>query len=579
MSKKVARGYRHYRHILLLSSMVMVMSIAYFLYTAQTKWQHLKGITRSQRSSAIRRITKSHALGDQKNTLKTISNILDSKSEKEQFVQIDTGESVNVADDKNMTKHIECPEGKVYFSNGIYDCDGLLKDPNGTKINKTDEQESLKDEKEREILVAPTRVIQKTPKLSSQAGKSKEEDQRKNTPDIKKDEIEKKDKKAKNGPRKMFVNCGGTFPWAVELFLDTYPNSSSYEIFTFLPDTSYKVMYSKLQNHTVIPFEASYQNEITQRIAQIDLAGWLETNTKKSDFVILRIDSKDEIKILKHLNQSRALEYVDKYYTTQGINASEQALGVLMKMLKKFKLDTKVWDNKFQTYSDLYMLNLHHIPSPGKVITLCHQKTDEEKFALFLFSSSASVNALNVINLLHNFSPKDRLQLTIFLPFETFKSGLMNMEKLFATFHVGMYFDEDGMFADDKLQYNLLTNKLTFVRRLFQRYGHVFQYILVGNNTNNRVIASVQKNHHYSFIKGGTDITRLTKKTLEGNTISIDDTGKGSGDFLLVNIDTPYTEYLVLYMVRRFAPWLLNLLECDVTDSGELLNKTAAFFL
>ncbi|XP_060599913.1 uncharacterized protein LOC132753450 [Ruditapes philippinarum] len=588
MSLKVISGYRH---ILFLSLLLMTMSVSYFLFTEHTKWQDLKGVAQSWRAFAKR--------GDRNSMFKY--NTLDGekangpdfgipgvvKNNKNDFNPAEhstdnpnTG-GLLVADDTNDTKQTKCPNGSVYFSNDLYDCDGIMKDARFKPKNKNN---TFKDEIDQEMSSPPTLKL-KQPTIQSNVKQSNGHNSAKNN----------NKRETKKEPKNIFVNCGGTFPKTLELFLDTYPKSPSYSTYTFLPENSYAVMYSYLPNHTVIPFEASFKNssknvdvkafgadaETTQTIQEKDLAAWLKANTNEEDFVVLRVDSEDEIKILEHVVKRNSMKFIDKYYTARGINGSKQELKPLMETMRQMKLKAFKWDNDMETYSDFFLLNPNHIPVPGKRITLCQQKEDDEKFALFLYSPSASLNSIKAINLLHNFSPKDRLQLTIFLRYEVFKFGsFINMKSLFSTFHVGLYYDSEGsMQATDGVQYNQLRNKLVFVRRLFGQFDQTLQYILTGNNTNEKVVARIRKNLHYSFVQGGTDISHLTEKTLAGRTVSIDDTGKAKGDFLLVNIDTINAEYLVLYMVRRFAPWLLTIPECDVTRSGSLLNNKDAVVL
>jgi hypothetical protein len=152
----------------------------------------------------------------------------------------------------------------------------------------------------------------------------------------------------------------------------------------------------------------------------------------------------------------------------------------------------------------------------------------------------------------------------LFLPYETFKSKLINVKQLLKTFNVGMYYDGNGAKTDERQEYLNIRNRATFARTVFHHEGKVFEHILVGNKTNKNSIEKIQEKHHFTVFSGGVDGTHLIDKVLKGETIYIGDTGMNTGDFLLVNIDTANAEYLILYMVKRFAPWLGNPADCGL---------------
>lgn len=574
------------------------MVSAYFLFTTHTIRLDWRGSSQSKRLSS-----ENHASSEDGNdqtfkhgleTGKLKKELKTSNTEADKIANYSgAGKSVENAEKEASVKGTEikgtttpCADDKIYVENELYDCNGIMKDANAGKALSEDDKESKpsKDEKGSEKPAVPKRIKQLKPtsSISSQNVSYADEKVRE---DITKNSETNELQKNENVSGKIFVNCGGTFPWTVDLFLDTYPNSSEYKIFTFLSDQSYKIMYSVFPSHTVITSEASYGNrtqtvdikgfgsgsEVTQTVTQIDIAVWLKKNTHQSDYVILRLESKEVIEILKHLSESKAIDLVDKLYTSLIVNASTKDLDTLQEIFKQHKLKTGTWDNPAQTYSDFDELNPKHIPSPGRYMTMCKQTTDAEKFALFLFSSSASVNSLKVLRFLQNFSPDDRLRLTVFLPYQMFKAKSLDAGKLFRTFHVGMFLDVDELHntSNVNVQYNLFKRELTFGRHLFSKHRQFLQYLLAGNNTGTRVIDKVRETLHYSVFKGGKDITYISSKVLTGQTMSIDDTGKRSGDFLLVNIDTPNTEYLVLYMLRRFAPWLLKHQDCEIFQDGE----------
>lgn len=143
-------------------------------------------------------------------------------------------------------------------------------------------------------------------------------------------------------------------------------------------------MYTTFPNHTTIIVE------VTQNKIQIDLSAWLKYDDKKTDFVILRIESKEDIAILTHLTNTNAIEHADKCYTAPDIDDHKE----MQTTMDQFNIKAEIWDNALQTYSAFDELNPMHIPTLGKSITIGKHAIDEQICALFLYSLSASINTL-----------------------------------------------------------------------------------------------------------------------------------------------------------------------------------------
>lgn len=437
--------------------------------------------------------------------------------------------------------NVDCGVNKIYFSNQYYDCDGIMKNPNEDNEKKPTAEE-IQDKGQ-----------QKVPSLHNESTK-----------------------KGNNGTetvtsRRIFLNCGSTLPIAIDLFLDTYPNAELFELYSFVSDKTYSILYNKYLNHTFVNAAVSVANltqnediktfgsadETTQSVQYVDIAAWIHANTKQSDNVIMLLDSKRERNILTHLVNTSALENIDKYYSSRALNNSED-IGSIQEVLDAAKLKVEVWDNIARMYSDFDSVNQKHIPTPGKTITQCTKADDSQKFLLLLYSSQASMNSLKVIKFLQAFSHSNRLITWIFLPYEFFKFPTISFDfkALFYTFHVGLYYN-----GEDKLPLSL-RNKATFVNRIFEKHEAVLEYILVSNETDSSLIQYVQQKENYKFLKGGIDVTHLSSKLMTNGIINIDDTGKKDGDLLRINIDKTEADILTLYFIRRFIPWLLNLKSC-----------------
>ncbi|KAL4231530.1 hypothetical protein ACF0H5_009111 [Mactra antiquata] len=465
----------------------------------------------------------------------------------------ETTESVDATEEtvaENNMNHTECGEGKIYFSNDLYDCDGLMKDRNldsKVKEQKAKEPKGAEDKKDKKD--------DKSELVNS---------------------MEKTENKTLGGEdvKHILLHCGGNMPTAVDIFLDAYPKAELYHIYSFIPDKSYSILYSKYKKHTTIigkvsdktvskhedikTYGSSYES--TQTIEYIDIATWISDHIKPSDEVIMILESDKEQDIVKHLVNTNVIGHIDKYYSSQHGNNSNH-IEHINQILKTQKLVINIWNNDAKDFSDYNQLNAKHIPTPGMTITNCSQSDDHQKFLLILYSPEASVNSLQVINFLQTFAHSDHLQTWIFLPYKMFKlssDAELDREALFHVFNVGMYIQS----GDDSP--SSVRNKATFVNRMFEKQEAALEYILFENNTDRSVLKYLQDEENYKCLIGGVDITHLTTKVKKYGTVDIDDTGKQPGDILLINIDKTDSEYLVLFFIRHFIPWLMSVKECTV---------------
>lgn len=44
-----------------------------------------------------------------------------------------------------------------------------------------------------------------------------------------------------------FINCGGTFPQSLELFMNTFPEAENFKLVTFLKHDAYKQIWTQTQ--------------------------------------------------------------------------------------------------------------------------------------------------------------------------------------------------------------------------------------------------------------------------------------------------------------------------------------------
>ena len=143
--------------------------------------------------------------------------------------------------------------------------------------------------------------------------------------------------------RKVFLDAGANIGSSIDLFLNKYPNSNEYEIFSFECNPKLVNILNKKYSKkaTIIPF-AVYNREDTLdfyigadvsstlrsdkisgnvkksnfvKVKTIDLSKYIFDNFKKEDYIILKLDIEGtEYDVLPHLIKTGAIDYINELY-------------------------------------------------------------------------------------------------------------------------------------------------------------------------------------------------------------------------------------------------------------------------
>lgn len=474
------------------------------------------------------------------------------------------------ADEISAVHYTDCDD-KIYISNQFYDSNGLYRDPNEERYRK-----NMGDISSGRVYDFPNDNIGKVKDNPNSVTQTKK------SPFV-------------------FINCGGTFPWPVEIFLETMPSAELYDIFSFIPDVSYSIFYTPFKNHKLrvsecAPVESLFLREhaafgseyefFTDQVLRVPLAEWILKHTTENQLVVLRMESDYEIEILHRLIETEAIAHVDKYYTLSTSN-----LTLVNDILSDHVNNFGYWSYEELMYSDLKYLNRNEIPNPGKTISVCENSGDDMKFLLLLYSKDFSANAEHVLHVLSKSTDK-KFPITVFLPHTFFKTPGKLTKNLLEAFTIGLYMDND-VISTCKLgnascfnatqrfsrRYIKLRNTFIAAQRQMRMNRKILEYVFTESGADMDAITAIQSEYNFNTVTPSVDITYLTGKVTAGGRPEIEDLRSGVGEYLMINIDVHRAEYLAIYMIRRFRPWLIDISECNVVVGGDYLTPTKKSFL
>ncbi|KAL3863164.1 hypothetical protein ACJMK2_004933 [Sinanodonta woodiana] len=375
--------------------------------------------------------------------------------------------------------------------------------------------------------------------------------------------------------RKVFLNCGGTYPWTVDLFLDTYPAANEFEIITFLPDKTYAIMYYDFPNHTIhAPVVVSTRNgtemknikgfgygaAVTEEISFLDIGQWIKDVFHEDDHVVLKLESDHEKEIINYIVKIDAVEHIDKYYSaTKNLDILDHAKG-------KFKvkgIPVEYWDSKAGNYGDFDKHNPTRIPGGGEYIKSCKIKSKPENFVLMLYASYPSTRVIRAINMLQRFFKGSQHPVTVFLPVSYFHNYISESHIIFESCNVGLFIPDDKNFTQDVLGgYCWMRNLAVVAQRRFDTFQKVVQYLLIPEGMSEVSVQKLVNDRKFTVFKASREISGLIRKTEGGKTLTINDFRQNAEEYLTIDLTKEGADYLALYMVRRFAPRLSPLSDC-----------------
>ena len=403
-----------------------------------------------------------------------------------------------------------------------------------------------------------------------------------------KKEIKKSTKEKERLPIKVLINCGGTYPTTLNLFLSTYPKFWEYKIYTFLPDPSYKILYEKFSNHTLFtPMIASYLNtsETTEvggfasmvqtqsDVTTIDITHWIKTNFQEDDHIILKLDTgQKEEGIIQKIGSSGAVKWIDKFYTTA---ADSHTMNIYADALHKERnKKVNIWDNHGQTYSDFNVMNPVDIPPGGNTIidTCSNMQGGDEQFALLLYAQHLSTEVHAAIQSILSYANNRRVAISLFLPVDFFKTNAGLVTTLFRKFSVGVFIPTSyhktannvSTEVTEFIHYrNLLVEAVHTVKHI-TRSMETLQFIMTPNTLDDELARSINNDRHIQIFRKANDITHFSHVLLSNGSITRDSINRKPGEYLSIDLTQENSDILSVYMMQRFDPWLLSVHKCQI---------------
>ncbi|XP_050399117.2 uncharacterized protein LOC126816530 [Patella vulgata] len=386
-------------------------------------------------------------------------------------------------------------------------------------------------------------------------------------------------------PRLIFINCGGSFPLSVQLFLDTYPQSLKYTIFSFIPEISYKPLYSVYRQHTFIPAMCGTSHEtvkvqsgsltdstfVNKTVNVIDISAWILENTHPDEYIILKLDldSTKVIPTLEHLGKSDHFYWINKLYIRNDTNSSR--IGAVLKTFKEtFRGGEKylgIWDDNLADYSDLKILNPPRgTPlTSGRAINKCKQSANG-RFALILYATEFTPGINDSITIVLDFIRSNPITSTpgLFLSLEYFRMLQSEITGIYSTVNGGLWYnctDKDITSTTAKKK-NVIRNDMIKGENIFNSSGLVMKSIFNPGINSDTDFFKIAMTRNYNVYHGVRDISLKTKHR---DTIPdiLKDVPKNKF-ILAVNMNEPQIEMFIINLLTFYRSKLIDFKTCGI---------------
>ncbi|XP_041370380.1 uncharacterized protein LOC121384178 [Gigantopelta aegis] len=378
-------------------------------------------------------------------------------------------------------------------------------------------------------------------------------------------------------PRLIFINCGGTLPRSVKLFLDTYPNSHQFVIFSFISDEVLSPLYEQFPNHklfaplacaatngTVSVKMRKFASNVTTNVTvpTFDIALWIKESSHPDEHIILKIDAEPNVEkaIVARIVETGALEWIDQFYTT---STREDVVEFNKKEFSKRSQDVLLWDDN-GTYSDFLKQNpSKNLPLRKNVIKACGNST-KGYHSIFLYASKISRNlniSLILLTELRKTFPS-KLPMGLFLPYDFVLSYRERLESMFSIVDIGAYVDNVyplGENLTDSVHYLQIRNVLVAMENRFMDANGLLENVLAGNGMDETLLAKLISDRNCNVFVKTVDITNMRLMNFEQMPKL---PTRSDLQILSIDISEPNTELLVLYLFKQFGYKILPLADC-----------------
>ena len=194
-------------------------------------------------------------------------------------------------------------------------------------------------------------------------------------------------KKSKKKSKKIFIDGGAHMGNSTSLFINKYPSSHEYKIYSFEPNylckggvgpnvTLYRnaiwIADGKGEfyiNRKKTPLFQDGSSLIKSKqtggltkhnpleVKTIDFSKWIMDTFDKDDYIILKLDIEGaEYKVIEKMFEDGSIEYIDKFYAEwhwNKIGMDKKEHDALMEKLKEIDLSPIFWDARKRKIGDL----------------------------------------------------------------------------------------------------------------------------------------------------------------------------------------------------------------------------------
>ncbi|XP_067657614.1 uncharacterized protein [Haliotis asinina] len=375
-------------------------------------------------------------------------------------------------------------------------------------------------------------------------------------------------------PRHIFINCGGT-PKSVDLFVDTYPSSHKFVIFSFIPDATYAPLYSVYPSHTLVSPAAcdaatgstrmdlkSLTGETRQRsVPSVDISQWIKDNTHTDEHIVLKVDVSADVEksIAKRLVETSAIEWVNKIYSS---TKDQSVVDFCNKEFQNRGEKVETWDEVRGTYGDYKNINPTRNPPSGNSVVKECGNAKLNQHPLFLYASETTPALNRTLTMLKTLSDSRnrRLPASLFLPTSFIKTYRVLLESLFSNLDGGLFLNQTvqmtGKEEEDDIIFSPIRNQVVAAENRFSSVGLILQYVLAGKAVQPSAVQKLVQERHYNvFVK----IIEMPPNEHDGAlkipTITDYETP-------VLDISRSGSEKRVLYLLNRYEKDILPLTEC-----------------
>ncbi|XP_071947611.1 uncharacterized protein [Antedon mediterranea] len=290
------------------------------------------------------------------------------------------------------------------------------------------------------------------------------------------------------GPRKILLDCGGNMASTVELFRETYPDGKQFIIHSFEIDerlAPYFSPYEKHYLHCPVGVASEYgnmtafmesawspdkdknngrdvqwgggslyvdKNELEddktggprhlsyrKQIPVVDLSKWIQENTRKEDYVILKLDVEGaEFLILEKMLNDGTFAWIDKYYgeyhQRQPVGLSRSMTSQIIKDVENKGRKMLDWAGQYRIYEDFNAIHTIQIPdsAPGEAGQVYNKCSGDRNLAITVNVGMSKKHAVRVLTTLKSY--KIEIPVTVFV-FSEFAEEWPELVKAWAKYY------------------------------------------------------------------------------------------------------------------------------------------------